>query len=633
MGVRAGLGVLVVLLIALGLLLASAAPAHAIAQFQPSSFLPANGSTVGVARPTIGFTYTDTVPGPKRVIVRLNSQVVFDQVVPQGDVRFKPGFDLSNNTTYAAQATVVGSTTVNSYWSFSVVAAPGMTLTGDCMECHTTYPSAHSLDTCSGCHGAPWPFSYHPNTGPGSDGAPAGRCVQVGCHGIVADTSLFVHGSELYETDPYAPLSPLSRYRSTYPCTYCHSATYPAIPRHSTAGLEGTHQDAIGGSSCEECHSNSLIEEHARFPLDSEFKHQCTLCHASTRVRVQQAIASSDTRCDSCHPNLHNKSWSYPDYYQWSTGFGDGSGTPLSELGSNPLYPGVHGNYLATTAKCGVCHSVHRARGDGVKLLNTAVATCAGCHGAGTSTVTELTVSWAAGGPHRSGDAAQCTVRSCHLDNPHGAGGSQYAIVAAKLLNPATDAALAEAVADPAASGISVADLNADPASTWDEATRSAVRTGYNCNQAGCHVQTLLAVLDPEWGETRYADYDNAYWESVGGRTLANGGYVAKTGHLSVAEAGATAFVPVTSCVSCHDQTDSATGNGATTVSGYTFPHSQTAVGDSDYPGRAYLWMGYAADAGTAPTGMSSLEEKAYDGACLKCHRAAGGAGGVGIDF
>ena len=330
------------------------------------------------------------------------------------------------------------------------------------------------------------------------------------------------------------------------------------------------------------------------------------------------------------------KTWNYgTDYYTWGSTFGTGvsTNTPiLKNVGANPTNPGVHGNYLANTAKCGICHSVHRAKGNGVKLLNTATATCAGCHRAGTQTVTNVVVSWQTGGPHSSGTDGSCTARSCHMTNPHGAGGSKYKIVAAKLLSPNTDYKLTNYALNDVASGITLADLNAEATSTWDEATRSAVRTGYNCNQADCHVQTLLTVLNKGYSEQRYVDYNAPAWPD--GRTLANGGYVMKTGHQTVVEADAVrgvAFAPVDSCVSCHDQSDAATaGNPYSTVSGFTFPHSQTPRGASNFgAARAWLWMGYAGSLEDTVTGMANNTDKAFDGACLKCHRS--GTSGIGL--
>lgn len=173
-------------------------------------------------------------------------------------------------------------------------------------------------------------------------------------------------------------------------------------------------------------------------------------------------------------------------YYQWLKPAvippGTASPAGLSNIGDNPTNPGAHANYLATTAKCGMCHSVHRATGGGVKLLPTGDATCAGCHTGGT-TVTSKVITWATlnsawvasfdasgnltnastagggGGPHNDSAATLiedglwngtdplppagfgpgelrygCFTRRCHATNPHGAGSSKYKLFAAKLL-------------------------------------------------------------------------------------------------------------------------------------------------------------------------------------------------------
>jgi hypothetical protein len=171
------------------------------------------------------------------------------------------------------------------------------------------------------------------------------------------------------------------------------------------------------------------------------------------------------------------------DYYTWSNPTGSPApGTAfvasgLKTLGDNPTNPGAHANYLATTAKCGMCHSVHRAAGAGTKLLPTADASCAGCHTGGTAiTAKIITVGvpnmawrngngqpvWSSGGagPHNDGldtlfadgewdgisvppspsfstnpfERYGCATRRCHATNPHGANSSKYKIFAAKLL-------------------------------------------------------------------------------------------------------------------------------------------------------------------------------------------------------
>ena len=102
-------------------------------------------------------------------------------------------------------------------------------------------------------------------------------------------------------------------------------------------------------------------------------------------------------RCNACHtPGFHAPGFfsNKTDYYDWTTTPGPrNTGGPLGEVGANPANPGAHANYLATTAKCGMCHSVHRAVGAGTKLLPTADATCAGCHTGGTA-VTAKIITW-----------------------------------------------------------------------------------------------------------------------------------------------------------------------------------------------------------------------------------------------
>jgi predicted CXXCH cytochrome family protein len=172
------------------------------------------------------------------------------------------------------------------------------------------------------------------------------------------------------------------------------------------------------------------------------------------------------------------------DYYQWTAPTGSPApGTSwvasgLSGVGANAANPGPHANYLANTAKCGICHSVHRAAGNGTKLLPTGDASCAGCHTGGTAitakiiTVGVVNMNWRKGdsaatafsfggaGPHNDaldtmyGDGEWdgvstppspsfstnpferygCATRRCHATNPHGANSSQYAIFAQKLL-------------------------------------------------------------------------------------------------------------------------------------------------------------------------------------------------------
>ncbi|NTU70914.1 MAG: hypothetical protein HGB10_03720 [Coriobacteriia bacterium] len=344
------------------------------------------------------------------------------------------------------------------------------------------------------------------------------------------------------------------------------------------------------------------------------------------------------------------KTWNYQaDYYSW----GSTSGSGLSAVASETLGQGgsaaessgfantnatagggVHSNYASTTAKCGICHSVHRAKANGVHLLNTADATCAGCHISGTSTVTNVVIAWgtpaaALAGPHGSTNGS-CTSRACHATSPHGVGGSQYGLFNAKLLNAEVDNAIAPAIAaetaTPGSSGVTAALLTGAGASTNFTGEADAIRVGYTCNQFECHGQTLLAVIRSGYSEVRGTQYPN--WEGTDPVTdpYAAGFSVAKTGHLSVSAVGSTAYTAATSCTGCHDQAD------LTTRSDFTFPHAQraTAAGTGT---QTYLWYNIASDStGAGSAAMTNSNMKSFDGACLKCHRNGAGSG-VGVSY
>ena len=538
-----------------------------------------------------------------------------------------------------------------------------VTATAGCELCHAT-----SLVTEHAQYPTDSPFKYQCTTCHASTtqavrdaiAAPDTRCTA--CHGATAGhTDLHAGGF----TDPNCDSCHEANLtvEHTGGCASCHSSTDPAVTAaiasgeaacwscHELVGHTELHESALGGN-CVDCHDANLVTEHV-----GKRGLGCAACHVGSSASekpakagagapkpsretpleshvglastpdlgdVADAIASGTTDCEACHdPSYHPEmivTWGADDYYSWTSTATVG-GAALGSLGANPENPGVHAGYQATTAKCGICHSVHRANAAGTRLLDTATATCAGCHRAGTSTVTDVVVSWEDGGPHGSGVDGSCLSRSCHTSSPHGVGASEYAIFAAKLISDGVDAVL-EATSGPlsneTSSGITVADLEADPSSGWSAQVRSLVVSGYTCNQAGCHEQTMLAVVSKGWAEERAVTPDAPY-----------AAWVLKTGHSGSAEASAThaSYAPVAGCTSCHDQADAATR------SGFTFPHSQTAhatASSNTGTARAWLWMTYAGSLGATPTPVGE-GDKALDGTCLKCHRDTGGTAGIGI--
>ncbi|MEI8083216.1 MAG: cytochrome c3 family protein, partial [Actinomycetes bacterium] len=161
-------------------------------------------------------------------------------------------------------------------------------------------------------------------------------------------------------------------------CDKCHQSTDPVViaaiaAQDTTCGAchvdspshESHHDNALPDPSCGGCHDSNASKEHSD---------NCDLCHKSTNPIVLQAIVDGNVSCASCHKDIH------PDYLNWDPPLADG--------------PGPHAGYMTTTTTCRVCHSTHRAAGDGTKLLPTNDTTCGGCHTGG-SAVSARTVTWA----------------------------------------------------------------------------------------------------------------------------------------------------------------------------------------------------------------------------------------------
>jgi len=682
--------------------------------------------------------------------------------------------------------------TTTSSWTFTIASVPG------CTECHVGYPTGHLIPTLTGsvtppaCGGGCHIGSGHYQ---GPSPADVTGCSPSTCH--LGDAT---HGDEAL---------------AGYACSDCHSPAWPGVPRHTDSQVSTSHTSSTTG--CDECHSTSLITEHAKYPnpalsslcmrchgdtasqtvkdavtagstdcaachgsaanhfaahtgvlpagggcdechetdMSAEHEDNCVLCHESTDDRVIAAIADGNAKCGSCHtPGIHAPGFFAfgADYSKWTTTPGPwGRGTPLSGVGDNPTNPGPHANYLATTAKCGMCHSVHRAAGDGTKLLPTDDVTCAGCHTQGT-TVTSKIITWATlndgwvpafdgggeltngstagggGGPHNDSAATLiedglwdgtgaipesnyepghrygCFTRRCHATNPHGANSSKYKLFAAKLLfnnTPeeddveeamaigtgtyggddavyddlgATDASVKRFVDNnPGAVQISGSDILIKKTGDSgfrapDAAETHALVAGLTCGRPSnvpsgedeCHAEASYAVVDKSIKENRNhgtgivgnngtgpapAANGNAYrtdntgseWAGFGG----NDNRDSKTGHVAgtfAAVPGAASYAAISGCTSCHDQTDL----GNTVWGNFTFPHGQTATGATNlYAGsipntqavgiRSRLWAGYAGSVGATLTYTSGTPQKAYDGQCLKCHRASNGLSGIGL--
>ena len=153
-----------------------------------------------------------------------------------------------------------------------------------------------------------------------------------------------------------------------------------------------------------------------------------------------------------------------------------------------------------------------------------------------------------------------------------------------------------------------------------DAAETHALVAGLTCGRPSnpgtgedeCHAEASYAIIDknikenrnhatgitgndnslPAWpnaangGSNNYFRTDNTGGEADGWG--GNDSRDSKTGHVAGsfdATSGAGSYAPIAGCTSCHDQTDS-----ANTVAGnFTFPHGQTATGDTNCTHRPAL--------------------------------------------
>ena len=161
-------------------------------------------------------------------------------------------------------------------------------------------------------------------------------------------------------------------------CAGCHESTDPNVVNAISTGNKdcgachpgGGNHAALhdGGFSPDEdcglCHNQNLVVQHDGY---------CDYCHESTNPVVIDAIASGNTECGACHSTLHGATLTYFDFQE---GNGVTTGAAFKKVfppasfnttyaidnGSWALGTATpHSGYSQSTAKCGVCHAVHRA--------------------------------------------------------------------------------------------------------------------------------------------------------------------------------------------------------------------------------------------------------------------------------
>jgi len=251
-----------------------------------------------------------------------------------------------------------------------------------------------------------------------------------------------------------------------------------------------------------------------------------------------------------------------PGYMSWGTAKAQMSarGITNAEVLATP-----HGGYSIATAKCAVCHSVHRALGK-AGIPNTVTAapaegmtltaganSCVECHTEWGAVGTGLPVEWAepaeTSRPHSGG------CPTCHKGGIHGGGASQFHGMNVFMLGNVNDTQIATETAagplgnyDPAyqnpagasagqnwfwtgtsgANGVGGIPTGLNSA---DWSRHRQILTGYTCSQPGCHTNSMLSV--GYWGfsrEREQRDAANSFFKFTTGHKASPGSRSAHNG-------------------------------------------------------------------------------------------------------
>lgn len=387
----------------------------------------------------------------------------------------------------------------------------------------------------------------------------------------------------------------------------------------------------------------------------------------------------------------------FPGYLNWSYVTTNTAGDASSP----------HGNYTTSTSKCAVCHAVHRASATGKALTawggtvdpflgGTTLRpfeSCYFCHGTA-ATFTDKIVEFAVTATGTLSPHTTCG--RCHTASPHGAGVSEYPLLASKLLNTKADHQLE---VDLVSGNNGLVDAMFDLSNPALKAQGMTLGSGYLC--VGCHGtntnQHVFAVN--EYGATPALHYtDNVVapahaaegdvtghrvwagatdtWNLDGSKGVWFSGGGAHDYYLAVyvyeiggvtryfkvksattfdeveadGETVITADVPAATvtgwpsviayndaygCGACHDATR--------TDGKLAFPHGYVDAAGVAAPkgtdtGASFLWMTIAEDADGAKTLLldtaagQSIDAN-KDGACLKCHLSGDQTAGVGVTY
>ena len=372
----------------------------------------------------------------------------------------------THTAVFTASATAGSATRT---WSFTV--RPPMSTGGDCANCHAAYAASHPRVGCASCHDRAYaPYGKHGGAIPTVAG-----CMGDGVNSGYAECHQFDHSGNM------------GAGLVGFACAKCHSESYPAVPRHSDASTTVAHVSATTNStSCNACHSASLIAEHAKYPAAASIKYQCELCHgASAPQTVKDAVTAGGTTCGACHASADHESMHAVTGAPASCGAT--SCHPASSLTAVHAVPGCDGCHASIdpavvsaigtgNRDCTACHAgdPHPA------AIHTSSGPCIGCHDANVSILH-------AAGPgcdacHALGKTPSLLCSTCHTGPLH------------PTVSHATDE-----VCDDCHTASNLTSVHADNCLTCHP-TSAPVTWDGGCRNSSCHPPVHI-TMTPHQGE------------------------------------------------------------------------------------------------------------------------------------
>lgn len=260
----------------------------------------------------------------------------------------------------------------------------GKHLDVDCKKCHTgRFSDPIQFNTCNSCH-----KDYH--NGEFKKNGQSPDCKT--CHSLDKgfDYSLFT--IEKHQTTAF----PLSGAHTATPCFACHVSESKWKFRNLGSTCADCHQDIHKGfinkkyypeNNCKSCHVDeawSMVKfDHKKTKWPLEGKHvevACQNCHftrSKNNTILKQTFSSLDSKCTSCHENIHGKQFAINGVTDCKRCHSPLSWFPNNFDHNNTAFP-LEGRHAELA--CNACHKPEIVNGKEKVIYKIKKFKCIDCH-------------------------------------------------------------------------------------------------------------------------------------------------------------------------------------------------------------------------------------------------------------